>query len=102
MANYQELFDLNSTGTAIRNKVAVACTVKAHALLSMATPSVTQVAWASNTIKDPVKMADKIFPYVLAANKSASVAQITAAADADIQTAVDAAADKLIGGGITD
>lgn len=99
MATYQELFDLRSNSD-LRNKVAVACVKKAQALLD-GTPTTDQVAWASSTLASPIAQADKIFAYVLAANSAATVAQITSATDAAIQTNVDTAADALITGGIT-
>lgn len=100
MATYQELFDLRSNSD-LRNKVAVACVKKAQALLGLPTPTADQVAWASSTLASPIAQADKIFAYVLAANSAATVAQITSATDAAIQTNVDTAADALITGGIT-
>lgn len=100
MATYQELFDLRAN-SALRNKVAVACVKKAQTLLDQATPTANETSWASSTLTDPIKQADKIYSYVLSANSSATVAQITAATDATIQTNVDAAAAKLIAGGIT-
>jgi hypothetical protein len=100
MATYAELFDLRSN-SALRNKIAVACVKKAQTLLDQASPTVAEVAWANTTIGNPIAMADKIMNYVLVANSSVAVSQITGATDSAIQTNVDAAAAKLIGGGIT-
>lgn len=99
MATYSELFDLRSN-SALRNKVAVACVKKAQNLLDLATPSNSQVAWANSAIGSPLGMADKILNYVLAANSSATSAQITGATDSAVQDNVNAAVDKLIAGGI--
>ena len=99
MATYAEIFDIKSNA-ALRNKVAVACVVKAQGLIDEATPTNNEVAWANAAILNPVSMADKIMNYVLAANKSATKSQIESASDATIQTNVDAAIDKLIAGGI--
>lgn len=100
MASYSELFDIRNNGP-LRNKIMIAITVKAQTIIDLASPSANQITWASNAILDAVKMADKIMPYVLAANKAATVAQIVGASDASVQTNVDLAVDKLIAGGIT-
>lgn len=100
MATYTELYNLRSD-SALRNKVAVACVVKAQGYLDEATPTTNEVAWANATINSPITMADKILNYVLAANKSATTSQITTASDAAIQTNVDAAVNALVTGGIT-
>lgn len=98
MASYQELYDLRSDST-LRNKVAVAVAVKAQTLLDGASPTAGQVAWANNAISNPVGKADTLMNYVLAANKALTVAQITGATDAAIQSNVNSAVDKLIAGG---
>lgn len=94
MATYTELFELRSN-SGLRNKVAVACAVKAQALIDGPSPTAAQLAWAQAAIRDPIAVADSLLNYVLAANKSATVAQITGATDAAIQTNVSAAVDKL-------
>lgn len=99
MATYAELFGIQNDAT-LRNKIGVAVTIKAQALIDLASPTANQVAWAANTLSDPTKMMQKIMPYVLAANKSATQAQILAATDSAVQTNVDAAVDKLIAGGV--
>lgn len=98
MATYAELFDLRSND-ALRNRVAVAAVVKAQTLLDLASPTAAQVEWAKATLANPIGISGDLLNYVLAANKGASVAAIIGATDAAIQTNVDAAADKLLGGG---
>ena len=95
MATYSELFELRNN-TALRNKVAVAVTKKAQSILDSATPTANQVAWANAALSSPLDMATKLYFYVLAANSAATIGQITSAADAVIQSNVDAAADALI------
>lgn len=99
MATFLELFDLRSDST-LRNKIAVAATIKAQTLLDTASPTVAQVTWAKATLADPLHVADDLLSYVLAVNKDATVAQIQSATDAAIQTNVNAAADKIISGGV--
>lgn len=99
MATYAELYDLASNSD-LRNKVSVAVTVKAKDLIALASPTNNQMAWASKGLLDPVGEAKKLLPYVLAANSSLTVAQLTSAADSAIQSGVSAAVDKLIAGGV--
>jgi len=99
MATYAELFGLRSNAD-LRNKIAVAVTVKAQAILGLATPTVNQVTWASKALTYPIQEAEKLMNYVLAANSGLTVAQITAAADSAIQTHVGAAVDKMIEAGV--
>lgn len=100
MATYIELYDEYQSDAALRNKVAVACVVKAQALIDLASPTANQISWAGNCLDNPARTAAKLLPYVLAANSSATLAQIKAASDATIQTNVNACVDKLISGGI--
>lgn len=99
MATYAELYGLGSNSD-LRNKIAVAATIKAKDYIALETPTEDQLAWASKTLLSPVAVAIQLQPYVLAANSTLSTAQITGATDAGIQTAVNAAVDKLVGGGI--
>lgn len=99
MASYIELYDLASNSD-LRNKVSVAVCVKAKDLIALASPSATQMQWASKALAAPVAEATKLLPYVLAANSTLTVAQITGAADSAIQTGVSNAVDKLIAGGV--
>lgn len=95
MATYAELFDLRSN-SGLRNKVAVAVAKKAQAIFDLATPTAKQVTWAGEAIENPVSKADALLNYVLAKNSASTVAQISAASDAAIQTNVDAAVDKIV------
>ena len=99
MATYAELYDLRSDETLL-NRITVAAAIKAQSLIDGVVPTAAQIAWANETIVDPRSKARALINYVLAANESATVAQIKAATDATIQTNVDAAADALIAGGI--
>ena len=83
MATYSALFGIRSNSD-LRNKVAVAVTVKAQELIDGTNPTVNEITWASNAIANPISQADKILNYVLAANKSASVTNIINATDSVI------------------
>ena len=103
MASYNELFDLrrasSSNSAFLRNRIGVAATVKAQALMVGAAPTSDAIKWAASVLADPLLMAELIYNYLLADNQAATVAQILAATDAAIQTQVNIAADALIAGG---
>lgn len=95
MATYLELFDLRSNDP-LRNRVAVATVIKAQSLIALTTPSNAQLIWAERTLRNPQEQARLLLEYLLAANKDATVAQITGATDVVIQNLVNTAADKLL------
>ena len=90
MATYAELFELQKNSE-LRNKVTVAVIVAAEAIRAEATPTVPRLAWAKAAFENPQQEAVRMLMAILAANKSATVAQITGASDSAIQTKVDAA-----------
>jgi len=90
MAKYDELHAL-AGDNALLDKIAVAISIKADAILNDGTATAEQKAWAKSAFTNPQGQAKAFQNAVLAANKDASVAQIEGATDADIQTAVDAA-----------
>lgn len=98
MASYAELRALaaSADGDELRKRIEVAIAVKAQELIDLASPTANQLTWAAEALDNPGAKADQIMNYVLAANKSATTAQITGAADTAIQTNVDAAVDKLV------
>jgi hypothetical protein len=98
MATYAELFELRADSP-LRNRVTVAVVVKAQGLIDGASPTAAEITWSEEALRSPVSRATEILNYVLAANKAATVANITGATDAAIQSNVDAAADALIAGG---
>lgn len=96
MATYNELHALAKDADLI-NRIAVAVAVKAQAIIDSATPTAPQLSWAKEAIEHPRSKAEALLYYVLAKHKALTNTQITQATDATLQTAVDAAADKLIG-----
>lgn len=98
MATYLDIFGLRSSDT-LRNKVSVAITVKAAALIDAANPTNAQIAWANAAVLNPAAKTDGLLTYLLAKNNALTTGQISGVSDADIQTAVNAAVDKLIAGG---
>ncbi len=100
MATYNEIFDLKNNND-LQHRIQVAVTKKAQTLLDKTTPTTNEVVWSGNALSGPEGMGQKILFYVLAKNSASSVAAITAASDATIQSNVDAAVDALIAGGVT-
>lgn len=88
MATYAELFAIRADNKLL-DKVTVAVAVHADAIRANASATTEQKAWAKRAFSDPKAEADKLIWAVLAANKSATVEQIEAAADATVQAAVD-------------
>ena len=100
MATYDELL-VASEHPGLNNKIRVACIVAAEIVRSEA-PSVdnhaNRVAWAKNVFLNPVAEAQRMLWAVLAQNRAASLAQITGAPDATVQTAVNNAIDVFATG----
>ena len=95
MATYLELSSL-SNDSDLRNKVAVALAIEAQAILISASPTAAQASWASRVLRNPLTEARSAINAVLAANSSATVAQIQAATDTAIQSNVSDIVDVLI------
>ena len=99
MATYTELVTA-SNNSALVTRIQVACAVAADKIRLEAdtTPNhANRVLWARNAFADPGAASKGILWSVLAQNRSATLAQIVAADDAAVQTAVDAAVDAVAG-----
>ena len=88
MATYDELYTL-AGDNALTDRIAVAISIKADAILNDGAATAEQKAWAKSAFSNPQGQAKAFQNAVLAANKDATVTQITNATDAAIQTAVD-------------
>jgi hypothetical protein len=99
MATYAELHGLQNNSD-LEDRVAVAVAIKAQALLVAPTPSAAEVAWAEAAIATPKSKVPQMLNFILAANKDATVQQITDSLDSAIQANVDSAADVIISGGV--
>jgi len=60
------------------------------------TPTQAQMDWAAAVLQNPNAEAKKALRFVLAKNASATVAQITGASDATLQTNVDEVVPSLV------
>ena len=98
MATYLELASIRDEAeySSFYEKLRVATVVKATELLDLPTPTAAQVEWALAATRNPSTSADSILWYVIAANKASTTAQIVAATDVAIQTAVDSAVDAIV------
>ena len=94
MATYNELRLLFGESSLLF-RVEVAVCIKAQAIFQEASPSAARLAWAESAFENTNAEAQKFLKYALAANKALTAAQILAAADSALQSAVDAAIDKL-------
>lgn len=101
MATYNELaaIQLDVGWPAFSEKVRVAAIVKADAIRQDSASTALQKAWAVKAIRDPVRTMEDIRAMIVAANKDATIAQIMAATDAQIQTNVNVAADFFAANG---
>ena len=102
MASYLELYDLMNE-SALRNRVAVACLVAAEAVRNEAVGTANhdnRLAWAKATFTDPQAASARMLPAILAQNASLTRAQILAATDGALQTAVNNAVNvfAVLGG----
>ena len=99
MATYQELHALRGAATTepLKQKIAVAIAVKANAIAKMQTPTAGQKAWAVSALADPNKDVGLVLNYILAEYNTQNASVITGASDANVQAAVNAAVDTLLG-----
>lgn len=102
MATYAELLTIASTssGEALRNRIRVGVVVAADVIRAEAPGTANhanRLIWARQALNNPDAEAQRMLWAVLAQNRAFTVAQITGADDATVQTAVNAAVDLLAG-----
>lgn len=100
MATLSELFGLVNDPV-LTQKTEAACLVAAGAIMAEAGATANhanRLKWAKSVSSDPVTQGTRMLRLLLATNNAATLAQITGAADATIQTAVNAAVDVLADG----
>lgn len=100
MATYTELFGLRNNSE-LKNKVTAAVVIAAETVMNEdgGTPNhANRLIWAKGVFTSPSSEADRMFWAVLAANNAATVAAITGASDAAIQTNVDDHVDLFADG----
>jgi len=99
MATYAEIVNLLSDPAyqGLKDRTAVASSVKAHEVSQAPTPSAEAKAWAVRALTNPREESEVIINFVLAANVAATATQILTANDATLQAAVNDAVDTLLG-----
>lgn len=100
MATYAELLEAinTNTGQPLRDKLLVAVVVAADVIRAEPTNTPNHAArmvWASKVMSNPGPESRRAMYAVLAQNKDQTLATIVSATDAQVQTAVNAAADLL-------
>jgi hypothetical protein len=96
MATYAEMYAIRLTGADLHSKIIAAAQEYATTILGEASPSAPRKGWATDVRDDPNKALDIVWA-VLIANKAATSAQILAATDATILTAVSNAVNARYG-----
>lgn len=99
MASYVALVAFAQNDT-LRQQIKMAIAMTAYTIENEAAQVVNhaqRVAWAKAALASPDSAVEQIVWSVLAANNTASIAQLQAATDAQVQAAVDAAVTNLFG-----
>jgi pyruvate/2-oxoacid:ferredoxin oxidoreductase beta subunit len=102
MATYVELRALMDDND-LENRCQVACIVAAGTIQNEDPGTANhdnRLAWAEKAYGNPAALASKVLMAVLAANKDQSVANITGATDAQLQTKVDEAINVFAQNGV--
>jgi hypothetical protein len=94
MASYIELRDLHSNDE-LRNRITTSLIIGCNNLLD-GTPTAVDRAFIEEVVKSPDLWGKRIMLLVLAENSLLTVAQITGATDAQIQTAVNSKIPQLV------
>jgi hypothetical protein len=99
MATYIELQSLRGStlSSPLREKINVAITIKANILAKLPTPTAAQVAWSKAALESPESFQNIVLNYILADYHTQTTTVIQNATDAQVQTAVNAAVDTLLG-----
>ena len=100
MATLSELWTL-LTDPGLQQKVSAACMKAAEAIRVEATDTVNhanRLKWAKKVLNDHVSAGQQMLKAVIAANATLTVAQITGASDAAIETAVAGAVNIFADG----
>ncbi len=100
MATYAEMFDVINTN-ALLERLTIAVIDQAEVVRVESggtTNHANRLLWAKQTNIDPRAMAIKMQPTAVVQNKAATKAQILAASDASLLTAVAAAVDVFATG----
>ena len=95
MAAYSELYAQRDNDD-LRQRIEVALTLKAQAYLDDANPTQEQRAWAKQIFQDGHSESIRMLKYLLAKNKSSTIAQIIGASDAALSAQIDVVANQFV------
>ena len=94
MALYKDLVGLDQYDILLRQiivSIAIEAKLITDAIGTGSPPTANQIAWAKNALNNPQTEQARVFWYVIAANNTATIAQIQTATDSAVQTNVHAA-----------
>lgn len=99
MATYTELYDIYGQATLdpLKKKIITAAVIKANVITKLSTPTAAQKQWAISTLAAPENALKSLLNFILAEYNTATLATISGATDASVQTAVNNAVDTLFG-----
>ena len=99
MATYTDLHALreNDTLKTLREKISIALLIKSNVIAKSASPTAAMVAWSKQALANPVQYQELMLNYILAEYNTQTTAVISGATDTQVQTAVNAAVDTLLG-----
>lgn len=99
MATYLELYTASGAGVLVtlEKQIVIALAIKANAIAKSTTPTAAQKAWAIEALRTPAAYLQTVLSYILAEYSTATVATISSATDTQVQVAVNAAVDTLLG-----
>lgn len=95
MATYLELQSLFNDND-LRLRTRAATVIAASNLLAAGTPTANDRAFAALVAANPTAISQQVLMFVIASNKDATLSQIQGAADAALQTNVDAVIPSLV------
>lgn len=99
MATYTEIYTLRTSNglVPLSQKIEVALAIKANAFAKLPVSTPEQKAFAVAALRNPGEYQGLVLNYILAEYNTQPVAVITGATDAQVQTAVNATVDALLG-----
>ena len=100
MATYAELSDINNSG-ALLERMTAACAIQAEVIRNEnvnTSNHANRVLWAKAAFSDPRRKATEMMWAILAQNASVTKANILAASDSTVLTAVAACVDIFANG----
>lgn len=99
MATYTELHALRGSASseALMKKISVAIVIKANGLAKSSSPTAAQKDWALKALAAPDNYTGLVFNYIIGEYNTVATSAILGATDTQIQAAVDATVNTLLG-----